>query len=766
MRGPIHFAVHRPAAALALLIGVTGVLTLGLPQLRAEYGYRVLLGDDHPAIHALDETIDTFGGGLPLTIAWACEAASPCEAVHDDESLRMADAITRTLAGSPHVLRVQGIANAPLLVPLTDGFATRRLFEAGAPAPDAAALALRARDDPIWRDRLISQDGRAAAIVLQPRDTRSATDIAMVDSLRRVLAPYEDAGMEFHLVGDAVATVVSGRALAESTARLVPFTVVVIAAIVFLFVRSWAGTLLCLASLGVALLWSFGLLGWLAWPQDGILEVLAPLVLVIGVCDAIHLLAVYASALAKVDAESLSARRAAMQRAAEEVIAPCSVTTLTTALAFLSFLTSDLDTFVRFGSISAFASVACFVTTFSLLPALGPRVALPRSIAERRSAAWNAAMRGIARTARARRTALLSATLLLFGFFALGAARLEVDTNWYESWGARSDVVRWLRFVESRLGPSETLEIAIALPDGAPLEEPETLARVEALANALSEIDGLGAPRSILAPLARLHRLVRDDDPAFERLPDAPQGNAELLELLEFEGVEHVAPWLTLDRRRLRISLAAQEQPYSERRRTLEAVAATIESSTPRDWQVTVSGETAIGFQWIRDVQSTQLRSFPMALALALIAVALLFRSLRTATAALVPTLLPIAVTLGAMGWLGTSLDVGRAMLAAVILGIAIDDAIHFLHRLRTERRREEKDAIARTLVAVGPALVTTSAALSLGFLTFMASAWQTISSFGFFMSLAIAGALLATLFVLPALLYVAASTRASRATG
>ncbi len=121
----------------------------------------------------------------------------------------------------------------------------------------------------------------------------------------------------------------------------------------------------------------------------------------------------------------------------------------------------------------------------------------------------------------------------------------------------------------------------------------------------------------------------------------------------------------------------------------------------------------------------------------------------------MVPTILPVVVTLGAMGWVGMSLDVGRAMIAAIILGIGVDDSIHLLsnYRLRRGQGRSLRQAIGEALMYTGRALITTSAALALGFLVMLASAWQTIANFGLFASLAILGALVSVVVVLPALI-------------
>jgi predicted RND superfamily exporter protein len=108
------------------------------------------------------------------------------------------------------------------------------------------------------------------------------------------------------------------------------------------------------------------------------------------------------------------------------------------------------------------------------------------------------------------------------------------------------------------------------------------------------------------------------------------------------------------------------------------------------------------------------------------------------------------------MGLLGLSLDVGRAMIGSVVIGIGVDDAIHLLSQLRLRRSAglPLAEAMQGAVRHSGRAIVTNSLTLSLGFLTLMASAWQSISSFGFFVALSILGALVSTLFVMPALIF------------
>jgi predicted RND superfamily exporter protein len=132
------------------------------------------------------------------------------------------------------------------------------------------------------------------------------------------------------------------------------------------------------------------------------------------------------------------------------------------------------------------------------------------------------------------------------------------------------------------------------------------------------------------------------------------------------------------------------------------------------------------------------------------------FRSLTLAAAATVPTLLPVVATLGGMGWIGMSLDISRTMIAAIIVGIGVDHSIHLLHeyQLRTGRGESASDAMRGALIETGRPIVITTIALALGFLTLLASAWQTISSFGFLVAISMVGAMLSTIFVVPALIF------------
>jgi predicted RND superfamily exporter protein len=227
----------------------------------------------------------------------------------------------------------------------------------------------------------------------------------------------------------------------------------------------------------------------------------------------------------------------------------------------------------------------------------------------------------------------------------------------------------------------------------------------------------------------------------------------DLLEAVKERDGGEIARYADLDGHRYRISIEAEKPPQEEMRRIFGEVDAQLAATLPAGWHAELTGPLTVVYEMVGEIQDSQVGSFAAATALVLTLIALFQRSLLAAFLAAVPTLLPVLITLGLLGFAGISLDIGGTMVAAVVIGIADDDAVHLLDQYRRRRRAGEPPAQAMdgALIHVGRALVTTSVALAVGFLALTVSAWKAIANFGLIAALAITVALVAALFVLPA---------------
>lgn len=754
--------LRRPVLALALALLASAAFAFGALRVGTDTGYRAFLGAGHPVVRDLESVTARFGGGVPFALVYACGAPAPCESVFDASALAMAHELGREVAALEGVQRVESVASSPLLAPeFMDLPRARQLAPNGSPAPDLAELIPRALRDPSWVGQIVSEDGRTGALVVLLADSSGTTAANAVDGARTALRAWEERGFRFALVGGPVEFVIAGRELDRQVQRLVPAIVVLVGAILLLAFRSLAPAVLALATAGVALVWAIGLQGWLGWPRTSFFQVLPPLMLTIGVCCGIHLITSFAEhvALESLRGERLQRgrRRRAVEAALAEVSRPALFTALTTAAGFASFYNSGLESLMRFGWIAAFGAIAALGAAFVLLPIALVRLPLRWIVAPPAHAGWSRFVNWIADHVGRQRAAILAGALAAAVLAVIGITRLSIDASFEEVYGEQSQVVRWSREAAALRG-ADTLEVAIFLPPPLAPDSLEALAAVEKIEQ-LAVLEGIGRPLSVLAPMRELNALVHGDALALhgdEARPERPQ---QLLRLMNAEQGDLVrlfaVPSEAGEPAALRISFQGEKLPQRELRALVDRVRREAVAALPPGSRVVVTGPLAVVSQMIDEIRDTQIGSFASALAMVFVLSAICLRSLRLALLAMIPTTVPVLLTLGAMGFLRIPLDMGTAMVASVLLGLGVDEALHLLsgyqrHRAGGLAREPAMDASLRE---VGRALFTSAGALAAGFLVLFFVPWQSLSSFGLVTGVAIGASLLADLLLLPAVM-------------
>jgi hypothetical protein len=759
-----RLALAHPFIVCSTLLALSAGLAAQLPRLSAETGYRAYLGAGHPTVVRLDDFIEGFGGGLPMAAVWTCEGTPLCRTVFDPAALEMARDVVRQLESLEGVRRVDSPATSTLLIARSgalEAISGRDELEPG----EASTLASHAGRNPLWLGSLISPDATVGAIVVELASSESAASRLVLDRMRQALAPYEAAGFRFHLVGQTAQFALTDESLAADSRRLTPVTIGLVGVVVLLLFRSWQSLLVSLVTVGLSSIWTLGFQALLGWTVNSITQTIPPLILVIALCNAIHLLARYANARQELGADSRADRREALGRAARDAGPPCIAATMTTSAGFLSFPGSGLESLTRFGVTSALGTVSALLLTFSLLPVLLMWLPSEPLVAARASERWAALLSSLVRTTRARSREILVASAALALACLYGITKLRVDVDEYKLYGEKSEVVRAYRFLETHLRMADTLEIELALPEGRSLHDRDVVEQLVDLSQSLSSIQGLGKVRSVLDALQWADDLLSNDSGEPRLFRASTSSNASLLGLLAVGDPTLLDPWVSLDFRRVRISVEAEKVPQRERGAVLDAVEASLARLGP-GWKSSLTGSFVVYRDLVRDIQRTQLSSFAVATVVAFLLVVGFLRSFGGSLGAalgwgalgMFSTVLPVVATLGVMGFAGIDLDMGTAMVAAIMIGIAVDDAIHLLAQFQRRRAlgQDPAPAMEAAVLYVGQAVVTTSLALAAGFFVLTLSSWQSVSSFGFLSGVVILGSLGAVLVVLPALVSVA----------
>jgi predicted RND superfamily exporter protein len=483
------------------------------------------------------------------------------------------------------------------------------------------------------------------------------------------------------------------------------------------------------------------------------------LLVVISVTSSIHLL----TAFVRGGGASRSDRLLA---AAGQVGNACLWAAITTAAGFASFLWSDLASFRHFGFAAASGLALAFASTFILLPALivlGPEINRDVRLAGAPLRQIEAALRLV----RARPGFIALAGSAALALMIAGAPRLYYSIDF----GDQSFVLRSVRFIEANLGKPMTTELSVTIPLGqriyqgpalellaeleAWFEGEPTTGRVWSFLDFLEEAFRIESGSELLAR-GRLVETAAAQMPLVLAYEDVTSYWSE--ERLEVGGV---AEW----RDRGRVSArrgwldAAAQVPYVQRLR--EFVAEVNARVSPAGFHVALEGGLELAALAEERIRDTQLRSFASAfLSVSLILVWLLRRNPGLAVAAVLANLLPVAALLGVMGWAGIGIDPANTMVAAVLLGIVVDDTLHVALGIEARGGPVARGAVEGAIRAVGPALFITSVCLALGFAVLMFSRWGGLVSFGLLASVGIGLAFAADLLLLPAVLVLVRARR------
>jgi len=350
----------------------------------------------------------------------------------------------------------------------------------------------------------------------------------------------------------------------------------------------------------------------------------------------------------------------------------------------------------------------------------------------------------------------IAAAVLVFLVSLTGIFRIEINTNEIQYFRQNHPIRVATEFIERNLTGTIPLEIMLTGKADA-FKKPDTLRRVDELERYMGSLDFLQKTFSPVHFLKEINQVVHDGDPAFHRIPESSNLTAQLLLLAEGSGSEEIENYLDLtDFSRARVQgrlnyLGTNEM--MEINRKVEQK--TEELFGPVDIRAEITGGIPLYLNMVDYLLDSQIRGFSLALITIFVMLSLLVRSLKLGLLAMVPNCIPIFLTFGIMGWAGIYLDLGTVLIASIAIGLAVDDTIHFIARFRLlfQQHGTYDTALRETIRTIGSPITMTSIVLFFGFGIMMVSTFKPIVYFGLLAAITMLSALVADLFILPALI-------------
>ena len=735
----------------------------------------------------------------------------PGQPLFSDASLRQLDQLQRALEDLPRVESVLSILNAPLLQnpPTAVSQILENVKTLRHPQVDKTLAQRELSESPLYRELILSDDSETACLVInfkrdsvhaklinerealkRNEDNKSATQAE--SALREVSARIRQHNalaatrlhadivairglMEEHR-GEARVYLGGVPMIADDMTRFIAKDLVVFGLAVAVFVvlalsaifRKPRWVLLSMLCCLVVSVIVIGLLGLTDWRVTVISSNFLSLLLIITIAVTIHVIVRYREFRVKrpeMNQEQL------VRSSIERIYRPCLYTVLTTMVAFSSLVFSGIRPVINFGWMMTAGITISFVVVFLVFPAV--LMVLPRGELSPSAAKSSPIPQLLAELTLNHGRAILLVAALLVILSAVGISRLQVENSFINYFDSATEIYQGMTVIDREFGGTTPLDVIIDFPEEPELESADSLfddpfegssenmdtywfsnRKVDQIRAVHRYLEGLPEVGKVLslATMLDMAEGINDHQP----LDDLQLRILYSLIPPEFKALV-ITPYVSVEHNQARVTLRIIDTDEDLRRdQLLNRIREDLRQHPElAEVQIRLSGIMVLYNNMLQSLFRSQIMTLGAVFIGITLMFLILFRSLKLALIGIAPNLLAALCILGLIGWLGIPLDMMTITIAAITIGIAVDDTIHYIHRFRAEFRKDRnyRETLKRCHASIGKAVYYTSLTIIAGFSILALSNFVPTVYFGVLTSLAMFIALVGALTLLPQLL-------------
>jgi predicted RND superfamily exporter protein len=748
------------AAAVVLL---TLASFTGFSKLVVDTSFNSLIPQDEPGRLIYQRVTDEFGSDNK-TVIYVQD-----EDLWTVEKLTRLEQLQRELKGIRNVARVdslftlrtiEGKRDTPqdpprvLSVPVLEGVPDTDLE-----ADDARQRALA---NPLYIGNLFSEEGDVTAVIVTAIDKEDEEDFSLklYDDLENVLGNYRGDFVQLFQVGPPRVNAELQVSLTDDFRVLGPLSALVLVASILIFMRSVIAAAVPLITSGITIMWTFGVMGWWDVPLNILSAMIPSLIIVIGSTEDTHMMAAFFRGLAaqrdKGDEPTEEQNRQAVAYMAKHTGLPLLLTVLTTGLGFASNLFSSIALIQDFAVASTTAIVLNgFVTILVVPPLLGAFGSFGVRESSGEELQSNNLPDRVVSTFQISQDNFplytLSLTFLMCLFFTFHASYLYVTNDPMSYFPEDRPLIQDTRKIQQELAGVKVFFISLDAGEEKAFLEPENLKKLDEIQAFMRKQDVFDKTVSIADHLKYVNREFEGRFAA-ATLPKTRQLVAQYLLFFQRSELES---YVSHDFSRANIVVrhgVNDSHTLNQYVGELKDAVAQISGPTIR---ASVIGENLLVNQAAEDLMVSQVKALGLLLGLIFIIMSIMFTSFKGGAIAMVPSVIPIVLMFGIMGFAGIPLNPGTAMVAVIAVGIAIDGTIHLLARYN-ELCRSTSDyegAVRQAVEEVAAPLIVSSTALALGFGILLFSNFTVVAQFGALAAATMLISIFANLLITPILM-------------
>ncbi|MCH2159873.1 MAG: MMPL family transporter [Oleiphilaceae bacterium] len=735
-------------AIIVATFAIVGIIASGLTNISFSSNYRVFFSSDNEQLVAFETIQNTYSKSDNVLLVVEPEDGI----VFSRETLSAIQELTESSWQLPYSTRVDSITNYQHTQAEEDDLIVADLVEFPEDV-DLDYVKNVALNEPLLVRRLISPEAHVTAVnvTIQLPELSESETREVVSAARNIVADFEEKypNLSVYITG----TTMLGNAFAEASEAdmksLMPIMLCVIIVTLWLLLRSFTGTVATILVIILSALTAMGLFGHLGWVLTGPTTSAPVIITTMAVADSVHILVTFLYNL-----RQGMPKHSAMQESIRINFQPVFITSLTTVLGFMTMNFSEVPPFRDLGNTVAMGVIAAFFFSVFFLPAF--MSVMPIST-KKQAARQSKGMDKLASFIINNRNGVLIGsgivTVVLFALIPLNQINDDFIAYFKESVEFRADT----EFTSDNLTGIYNIAFSLEQGESNGISQPEFLRQVESFSQWLKSKPEVTNVETITEIFKRLNKNMHADNQDFFMLPEDKELAAQYLLLYEMSlpyGLD-LNNQLNIDKSSARILISLENVDTRTTLRLEQEISQWLEDNT--DIESFYAASTNLMFSHIgkRNVDS-MIMGVCYALIVIIIVMCIVLRSLRLGAVSIIPNLVPIGATFGIWGLFQGDVGISIGSGVGMILGIVIDNTVHFLskyQRARREKNYTAEEAVRYAFTMVGTALWVTTFVLVAGFMVLALSDFNMNAYMGIFTAITITLALIFDFFALPAML-------------
>ena len=753
-----RFILTRRYFILIVLAFVTYLLSTQMQHMRFSYTEANLLPKDHEINIEYDKFLELFGEEGNLIIL-----ATEDTTIFTPKKFKAWNDLSKKLATFAQIDFAASVGDIKKLVKNkeTESFDLIPLFDSiPKTAEEILALKTELFDNLPFYDNLLfsKKTGVLRTVVYMDKEivNTAARKDFIFDELIPAIETFEkDYNIDVRVSGMPYIRTMNAQNIIDEIGLFVILALAVTALIFFFFFRSIRATLITLLVVSIGVIWAFGFIGLFRYEISVLMALIPPLIIVIGVPNAIFLINKYQQEVKKHGNQAKS-----LQRVISKIGNATLMTNVTTAAGFATFIFTKSQLLREFGTIASINILAIFILALLLIPIIYSFLPLPEEKhlkhLERK---WiDSIVNWMENVVRFHRVAVYTTTIILIIASMIGIYMIRVSGSIIEDMPKGEDFFKDIVFFEDEFGGIMPLEIVIDTKKEKGVMNLATLKRIEKLDETIEEIPELSPPLSIINLVKYSKQAFYGGDPKFYQLPNNQEKNWILSYTKNStSNVDLMDNFVDSTGRYARVTTFMKDIG-TDKMEIIEArLQQKIDKEFPKEkYDVTLTGKALVFLKGTNYLINNLVISLSLAILLIALFMAFMFRSFKMIIISLIPNMFPLLITAGLMGYLGVPIKPSTILVFSIAFGISVDDTIHFLAKYRQELKANNwriKQSVYAALRETGVSMFYTSIVLFFGFLVFTVSSFGGTIALGGLVSITLLFAMVSNLILLPSLL-------------